>query len=352
MFHPYEFYCLPFCLIYYMTVPSMYLLLVIYSLFNLWNVSWGTREVAQKKTKAEMEAEKKETEAVAKSGQKEGMMANLLDQFHLGGKGGEKGGLEFNLANLFKCMCFTHDDPLDPKKQLVSIAASLDKVNHRLSNIESGHDMALMGRRSSLGNRRRMTSVMETPEEEEMDMEDASSEGSVNIPVAVEEKIKRDPEKNPFWLDDFYPDNAELGGGPVDYLPGTEIIFWRELIKKYLQPLEMSKKDKADQLVGLKGYRDQLIFTFTMANLIWVLGISMMQTNKDMMSIKWPLDPKYNISYNSEAEQGPQIDMITNALILEPIGLFFMVVFLGILTLQLIGMLMHRWTNGKVLFIL
>jgi chitin synthase len=81
MFHPYEFYCLPFCLIYYMTVPSMYLLLVIYSLFNLWNVSWGTREVAQKKTKAEMEAEKKETEAVVKSGQKEGMMANLLEQF-------------------------------------------------------------------------------------------------------------------------------------------------------------------------------------------------------------------------------------------------------------------------------
>ena len=326
----------------------MYLLLVIYSLFNLWNVSWGTREVAQKKTKAEMEADKKEVEEMNKKVKKDrGMMSGLLEQFNLGGKGGDKGGFELNLANLFKCMCFTHDDPLDPKKQLVSIASSLDKVNHRLSNIESSHDMVTMGRRSSLQNRRRMTSVMETAEEEEIEMDDFSSVSSESIPVAVEEKIKRDPEKNPFWLDDFYTDNLELGGGPVDYLPGTEIIFWREVIKKYLEPLEMSKKDKADQLVGLKGYRDQLVFTFVMANLLWVLGVSMMQTNKDMMSINWPLDPNFNISYNAEAEQGPQIDIITDALILEPIGLFFMVAFIGILALQIIGMLMHRWTNCK-----
>ena len=331
-----------------MTVPSMYLLLVIYSLFNLWNVSWGTREVAQKKTKAEMEADKKEVEEMNKKVKKDGgMMSGLLEQFNLGGKGGDKGGFELNLANLFKCMCFTHDDPLDPKKQLVSIASSLDKVNHRLSNIESSHDMVTMGRRSSLQNRRRMTSVMETAEEEEIEMDDFSSVSSESIPVAVEEKIKRDPEKNPFWLDDFYTDNLELGGGPVDYLPGTEIIFWREVIKKYLEPLEMSKKDKADQLVGLKGYRDQLVFTFVMANLLWVLGVSMMQTNYDMMSINWPLDPNFNISYNAEAEQGPQIDIITDALILEPIGLFFMVAFIGILALQIIGMLMHRWTNCK-----
>ena len=326
----------------------MYLLLVIYSLFNLWNVSWGTREVAQKKTKAEMEADKKEVEEMNKKVKKDGgMMSGLLEQFNLGGKGGDKGGFELNLANLFKCMCFTHDDPLDPKKQLVSIASSLDKVNHRLSNIESSHDMVTMGRRSSLQNRRRMTSVMETAEEEEIEMDDFSSVSSESIPVAVEEKIKRDPEKNPFWLDDFYTDNLELGGGPVDYLPGTEIIFWREVIKKYLEPLEMSKKDKADQLVGLKGYRDQLVFTFVMANLLWVLGVSMMQTNKDMMSINWPLDPNFNISYNAEAEQGPQIDIITDALILEPIGLFFMVAFIGILALQIVGMLMHRWTNCK-----
>lgn len=45
MLHPSEFYCLKYGVIYYVTVPSMYMLLVIYSVFNMNNVSWGTREV-------------------------------------------------------------------------------------------------------------------------------------------------------------------------------------------------------------------------------------------------------------------------------------------------------------------
>lgn len=48
--HPQEVGCLAYLLIYYITIPSMYMLLTIYSLCNLNNVSWGTREVAQKKT--------------------------------------------------------------------------------------------------------------------------------------------------------------------------------------------------------------------------------------------------------------------------------------------------------------
>ena len=41
--HPQEFWCLPYGIIYYITIPAMYLLLVIYSIFNLNVVSWGTR---------------------------------------------------------------------------------------------------------------------------------------------------------------------------------------------------------------------------------------------------------------------------------------------------------------------
>jgi chitin synthase len=48
--HPQEMICLLYLGVYYITIPSMYMLLIIYSLCNLNNVSWGTREVAQKKT--------------------------------------------------------------------------------------------------------------------------------------------------------------------------------------------------------------------------------------------------------------------------------------------------------------
>ena len=53
-------------LVYYITIPSMYLFLVIYSFFNLNVVSWGTREVAEKKSAAQMAAEQADAEEDAK----------------------------------------------------------------------------------------------------------------------------------------------------------------------------------------------------------------------------------------------------------------------------------------------
>ena len=63
--HPQEFKCLPMGVIYFITIPSMYLFLVIYSIFNLNNVSWGTREVPKKKTAEEEEEEKQKLEQEA-----------------------------------------------------------------------------------------------------------------------------------------------------------------------------------------------------------------------------------------------------------------------------------------------
>lgn len=52
LLHPYEVDCLLYSLIYYLAVPSMYVLLIIYSLCNLNNISWGTREVEIRKSHA------------------------------------------------------------------------------------------------------------------------------------------------------------------------------------------------------------------------------------------------------------------------------------------------------------
>lgn len=49
--HPQEFWCIVPGIIYLLSIPSMYLLLILYSIINLNVVSWGTREVAVKKTK-------------------------------------------------------------------------------------------------------------------------------------------------------------------------------------------------------------------------------------------------------------------------------------------------------------
>ena len=64
--HPQEFACLPMGVIYYITIPSMYLLLMIYSIFNLNNVSWGTREVPKSAADLAAEAEQNMKEEVKK----------------------------------------------------------------------------------------------------------------------------------------------------------------------------------------------------------------------------------------------------------------------------------------------
>lgn len=54
LLHPQEFGCIIFFSIYLLSIPSMYLLLILYSIINLNIVTWGTREVQVKKTKKVM----------------------------------------------------------------------------------------------------------------------------------------------------------------------------------------------------------------------------------------------------------------------------------------------------------
>jgi len=49
--HPQDFGLVILGFVYYVAVPSMNLLLMVYAIFNLNVVSWGTREVATKKSK-------------------------------------------------------------------------------------------------------------------------------------------------------------------------------------------------------------------------------------------------------------------------------------------------------------
>lgn len=53
---------------------------------------------------------------------------------------------------------------------------------------------------------------------------------------------ERDFLTNPFWIED-----PELKKGEVDFLSSAEIQFWKDLIDKYLFPID---QDKAEQ-VGL-----------------------------------------------------------------------------------------------------
>jgi len=56
--HPQEFMCLIHGVVYYLAIPTMFMLLMIYAMCNLNLVSWGTREVKVTPTEKQMQEEK------------------------------------------------------------------------------------------------------------------------------------------------------------------------------------------------------------------------------------------------------------------------------------------------------
>jgi chitin synthase len=248
--HPQEFWCIVPGLIYLLCIPSMYLLLIIYSITNLNVVSWGTREVAVKKTKKELEEERKKATSSAKKATKEGIWGLI--------KGGEaddeeEGGVDISLGNVLRVMLFTHKKETQDREQLIRIADSLDMLTKRLDHIEnvidphSSNSAPKQRRKSSRLSVRAgeagMNALSEGGESVDMDTEEDASE-------MAEPKEERDNLINPYWIED-----RELGRGEVDYLSGAEIQFWKDLIEKYLHPLDADKaKEVKNFTVEGRGY--------------------------------------------------------------------------------------------------
>lgn len=128
LLHPQEITCLGPLLLYFLSIPCMYLLLIIYSLVNLNVVTWGTREVQSKKTKKELEEEKKVQEEIKQK--------SLLGFLNMGEGRQEEGSITFSLANLFKCQLFTYPKPNDETIHLIKIQDQLETINSKLSHLE------------------------------------------------------------------------------------------------------------------------------------------------------------------------------------------------------------------------
>jgi hypothetical protein len=78
--HPKEIWCLAHGLLYMAVIPSGYLLLVIYSIVNLNDVSWGTREVPTKAQREENERKKKEKEEAKKKKKSKSLVSKIFGQ--------------------------------------------------------------------------------------------------------------------------------------------------------------------------------------------------------------------------------------------------------------------------------
>ncbi|XP_075212205.1 hyaluronan synthase-like protein kkv [Lycorma delicatula] len=338
--HPQEFKCIVPGVIYLLSIPSMYLLLILYSIINLNVVSWGTREVQVKKTKKELEQEKKEAEE-AKRKAKQRSLLGFLQNENLGvGNEDEEGSLELSFAGLFRCMFCTYPKPIDEKQQLLRIADSLDSLAKRLDSIEKVMDPhgQLIGRRrttsaSSRGDHHGgLGALTEDPAEEDQLHDDNSDTISTG---ATEPKMERNDEINPFWIED-----RDLKKGPVAFLSVAENLFWKELLEKYLFPIDEDKNEKARIASDLQELRNSSVFAFFMINALFVMIVFLLQLNKDTLHVKWPFGVKTNISYDETTQE---VLISKEYLQLEPIGLVFVFFFALILVIQFTAMLFHRF---------
>ncbi|XP_059060463.1 chitin synthase chs-2 isoform X1 [Achroia grisella] len=330
--HPQEFWCIVPGIIYLLSIPSMYLLLILYSVINLNVVSWGTREVQTKKTKKEIEQEKKDAEEAKKKAKQKSLLGFLSGV----NSNEEEGSIEFSFAGLFKCLLCTHPKGNEEKVQLMHIASTLDKLEKKLDVVERSIDPHGLnrGRKLSVGHRgstngdHQLDALAEGPEEDHNS--DSETDTLSTVP-----RERRDDLINPYWIED-----PELKKGEVDFLTPAELQFWKDLIDKYLYPIDANKEEQARITKDLKELRDSSVFSFFMINALFVLIVFLLQLNKDNIHFKWPFGVKTNITYDDVSQE---VLITKEYLQLEPIGLVFVFFFALILVIQFTAMLFHRF---------
>ena len=92
--------------------------------------------------------------------------------------------------------------------------------------------------------------------------------------------------------------------GEVDYLSGSEIAFWADLIEKYLYPLDADKAKQDAIAAGLRELRNKMVFFFSVFNALFVLIVFMLTLHKDTLHIDWPFGVKENITYTEDEQVG------------------------------------------------
>ena len=97
-------------------------------------------------------------------------------------------------------------------------------------------------------------------------------------------------------------------------MSGVEITFWKDLIEKYLHPIDADKQREKKIAEGLTELRNKSVFFFSVFNALFVLIVFMLTLHKDTLHIDWPFGVKENITI-TEDEQ-----VINSFLVFQSLG--------------------------------
>uniref|UniRef100_A0A7E4VWA1 chitin synthase n=1 Tax=Panagrellus redivivus TaxID=6233 RepID=A0A7E4VWA1_PANRE len=312
--HPLEFSCIIPGILYFLAIPCMYMLLPIYSICNLNNVNWGTREDPAKGKAA----------AAATRGKH-------FDIIESGLEGDADGDISFGCGSACRLLCCLKPNQIETSPQIWKINEGLKDISRKLENLErkqNGQSVTMPS-----GNSDKWNDIEEDDPAERDDDRDLREQSKAAM---RNKKWRRDSKET--WLGDAVLRNAER-----DYLETEEEAFWGEMITKYLEPIAADAKNEERIRQGLTDLRNKVCSAFFMGNVVFIIIVLVLQMQKDCLHIEWPLGPKFNhtiVPCNSDSKE--EIWVMTR-LQLEPIGLVFLVFFMSILVIQFFAMLMHRF---------
>jgi chitin synthase len=230
--HPQEFFCLVYGALYFMVVPSTFILLTIFYLCNLNNVSWGTRETPKKLTKEEEEEQKRKEEEKKKKKESKSLLNRLGVT-----------NLISDARALLKTFLGTKTT-----ETMVSTSCQTDENNQLERSVSRHSQNSVQSKNSSM----------------QMVVEDV-------VPPGWEP----DPD-HPYWLQ-----LDCLGKGPVRYLSRDETDFWRFMIKKYLHPIVEDKQHKEKIKQDLITLKNNVVFIYCMINFLWTIITLQLQSMED-----------------------------------------------------------------------
>ena len=230
--HPKEWTCVLFGVLYFLCIPTGFLLLVFYSVCNLHVVSWGTREVAKKKTKAEIAAEKLKQEEKKKKKKEQGFFGRFFPQTPL--KDFKELLASFTAIQTDKQK---YNDP-ESIKILKDINDGINKLVDQKKGSETsitdferrGKDdpsTELIDKTEKGKGILRKTKGSET--KKHVGIAETVSIRTEGRDVTAKVKPKRDEMKNPAWAE-----TPELGKGEIFSMREEEAKFWKGFVNKYV----------------------------------------------------------------------------------------------------------------------
>ncbi|XP_063422773.1 chitin synthase chs-2-like [Mytilus trossulus] len=278
--HPWEFSCIFYGLLYFLCVPSGFLLLIIYSLCNMNSVSWGTREVAKKKTQKEKDEEERNKKEKEKKKKQKSWLKRLM--------------------------------PVNQLKDLRSILELSKKET------KTKEDRGIQTEDLN-------EVVVETNKRKTVSWSDKTPDKPIHEQTVITPTTDKpfDVRHKPKWTED-----KDFKDGKIMSMTPKETIFWEEFIKRYLKPLDANKKEQETMKQALAELRNEVVAGFAFINLIWISINFMFQLRKPAV-IEFP---------TASGAENVDDDVIK----IDALGLMFIIFFVLILLIQFIGMIFHR----------